>query len=42
MKALVLAMRAASFTGRADTDKLIGAFETLKVPQGPDFPGGRS
>jgi ABC-type branched-subunit amino acid transport system substrate-binding protein len=40
MKALVLAMRAASFTGKADTDKLIAAFETLNVPQGPDFPGG--
>jgi ABC-type branched-subunit amino acid transport system substrate-binding protein len=40
MKALVLAMRAANFTGKADTDKLIDAFETLNVPQGPDFPGG--
>ena len=40
MKALVLAMRAASFTGKADTDKLIASFETLNVPQGPDFPGG--
>jgi ABC-type branched-subunit amino acid transport system substrate-binding protein len=40
MKALVLAMRAANFTGKADTDKLIAAFETLNVPQGPDFPGG--
>jgi ABC-type branched-subunit amino acid transport system substrate-binding protein len=40
MKALVLAMRAASFSGKADTDKLIAAFETLNVPQGPDFPGG--
>lgn len=40
MKALVLAMRAANFTGKADTDKLIASFETLNVPQGPDFPGG--
>ena len=40
MKALVLAMRAANFTGKADTDKLITAFENLNVPQGPDFPGG--
>jgi hypothetical protein len=40
MKALVLAMRAANFTGKADTDKLISSFETLNVPQGPDFPGG--
>jgi branched-chain amino acid transport system substrate-binding protein len=40
MKALVLAMRVASFTGKADTDKLIASFETLNVPQGPDFPGG--
>ena len=40
MKALVLAMRKANFTGKADTDKLVAAFETLNVPQGPDFPGG--
>jgi ABC-type branched-subunit amino acid transport system substrate-binding protein len=40
MMALVLAMRNASFTGKADTDKLIGAFETLTVKQGPDFPDG--
>jgi ABC-type branched-subunit amino acid transport system substrate-binding protein len=40
MKALVLAMRAANFSGKADTDKLIASFETLNVPQGPDFPGG--
>ena len=40
MKALVLAMRAANFTGKADTDKLIASFETLNVPPGPDFPGG--
>ena len=40
MKALVLAMRAANFTGKADTDKLIAAFETLNVPPGPDLPGG--
>jgi ABC-type branched-subunit amino acid transport system substrate-binding protein len=40
MMALVLAMRNANFTGKADTDKLIGAFETLTVKQGPDFPDG--
>jgi branched-chain amino acid transport system substrate-binding protein len=40
MKALVLAMRAASFTGKADTEKLIAAFETLNVPPGPDLPSG--
>jgi branched-chain amino acid transport system substrate-binding protein len=40
MNALKVAMRAASFTGRADTDKLIAAMETLNVPQGPDFPAG--
>jgi hypothetical protein len=40
MTALILAMRKANFTGKADTDKLIAAFETLTVPQGPDFPDG--
>jgi branched-chain amino acid transport system substrate-binding protein len=40
MMALVLAMRKANFTGKADTDKLVSAFETLTVPQGPDFPDG--
>ncbi|HZR98886.1 MAG TPA: ABC transporter substrate-binding protein [Chloroflexota bacterium] len=40
MKALVLAMRAANFTGKADTEKLIAAFETLNVPPGPDLPSG--
>jgi branched-chain amino acid transport system substrate-binding protein len=40
MMALVLAMRNANFTGKADTDKLISAFETLNVKQGPDFPDG--
>jgi ABC-type branched-subunit amino acid transport system substrate-binding protein len=40
MMALVLAMRQANFTGKADTDKLISAFETLTVKQGPDFPDG--
>jgi ABC-type branched-subunit amino acid transport system substrate-binding protein len=40
MMALVLAMRKAGFTGKADTDKLISAFETLTVKQGPDFPDG--
>ena len=41
MMALVLAMRKANFTGKADTDKLVAAFETLNVPQGPDFPDGQ-
>src|SRR6266508_1340703 len=41
MMALVLAMRKAGFTGKADTDKLVTAFETLNVPQGPDFPDGQ-
>jgi branched-chain amino acid transport system substrate-binding protein len=40
MMALVLAMRKGNFTGKADTDKLISAFETLSVKQGPDFPDG--
>ena len=40
MMALVLAMRKAGFTGKADTDKLVAAFETLSVKQGPDFPDG--
>ncbi len=40
MMALVLAMRQANFTGKADTDKLISAFENLTVKQGPDFPDG--
>jgi hypothetical protein len=38
MMSLVLAMRKANFTGKADTDKLVSAFETLNVPQGPDLP----
>src|SRR5579859_390112 len=41
MTALILAMRKANFTGKADTDKLVAAFETLTVPQGPDFPDGQ-
>ncbi len=40
MMALKNAMIAANFTGRADTEKLIAALETLNVPQGPDFPAG--
>ena len=40
MKALVLAMRNANFTGKADTDKLIAAFETLNVPQAPTSRAG--
>jgi hypothetical protein len=38
MTALLLAMRQANFTGKADTDKLVSAFGTLNVPQGPDLP----
>jgi ABC-type branched-subunit amino acid transport system substrate-binding protein len=41
MTALVAAMRKASFTGKADTEKLVSAFETLSIPQGPDFPSGQ-
>jgi branched-chain amino acid transport system substrate-binding protein len=42
MKALTLAMRKANFSGKADTDKLITAFETLNVPQSADgFPSGQ-
>ena len=37
---IVLAMRKANFTGKSDTDKLVSAFETLTVKQGPDFPDG--
>ncbi|HEX8967674.1 MAG TPA: ABC transporter substrate-binding protein, partial [Chloroflexota bacterium] len=40
MTALVAAMRKANFNGKADTDKLIGAFETLSIKQGPDLPDG--
>jgi ABC-type branched-subunit amino acid transport system substrate-binding protein len=40
MMSLVLAMRKAGFTGKADTDKLVAAFETLNVKQGPDIPDG--
>ena len=40
MNALKLAMRSASFSGRADTDKLISALESLHIPQGPDAPAG--
>lgn len=40
MMALVLAMRKAGFSGKADTDKLVAAFETLNVKQGPDIPDG--
>jgi branched-chain amino acid transport system substrate-binding protein len=41
MMALVLAMRKANFSSKADTEKLVQAFETLTVPQGPDFPDGQ-
>ena len=40
MTALKLAMRSASFSSGADTNKLISDFETLNVPQGPDFTDG--
>jgi len=40
LTALVLAMRQANFTGKADTDKLIDAFANLKVQQGHDIPDG--
>src|SRR5213078_3059842 len=41
MKALTLAMRKANFTGKADTEKLVSAMETLSVPQSADgFPSG--
>jgi branched-chain amino acid transport system substrate-binding protein len=38
--ALKAGMIASKFTGKADTQKLIKSMETLKVKQGPDFPGG--
>jgi len=37
---LKLAMMAAGYTGRKDTDRLITALESLKAPQGAEFPGG--
>jgi len=40
MSALKLAMRAAGFTGKADTAKLIAAFEPLTASQGLEFPTG--
>jgi branched-chain amino acid transport system substrate-binding protein len=40
MTALVLAMRQAGFTGKADTDKLVDALAHLNVKQGHDFPDG--
>jgi branched-chain amino acid transport system substrate-binding protein len=40
MTALKNAMQAAHFTGKADTAKLVQAFASLKMPQGPDFPAG--
>lgn len=40
MTALVAAMRKANFTGKADTEKLVSAFETLSIPQGADVPDG--
>ncbi|MHB8576146.1 MAG: ABC transporter substrate-binding protein [Dehalococcoidia bacterium] len=38
--ALKNAMITSKFTGRADTDKLIAALETLNLPQSADFPAG--
>jgi branched-chain amino acid transport system substrate-binding protein len=40
MTALKLAMRVAGFAGRADTEKLIRAFEGVNMAQGPDAPDG--
>lgn len=40
MTALKMAMRSAGFTCFADTEKLISAFESPRMPQGPDFPDG--
>lgn len=37
---LKVAMAAAKFTGKADTEKLIAALENLNVPMGPDSPTG--
>jgi ABC-type branched-subunit amino acid transport system substrate-binding protein len=38
--ALKTGMIAANFSGRADTDALIGALENVNIPIGPDAPGG--
>jgi branched-chain amino acid transport system substrate-binding protein len=38
--ALKQAMLSSNFTGKADTQKLIGAMSKLKVKQSADFPGG--
>lgn len=38
--ALKLAMNSSNFTGKADTQKLIGALSKLKAKQGQEFPGG--
>jgi ABC-type branched-subunit amino acid transport system substrate-binding protein len=40
MTVLKNAMVAANFTGRKDTEALIGALEKINVPLGPDAPGG--
>ncbi len=40
VQALKTGMIVANFTGRADTDKLIAALETVNIPLGPDAPGG--
>jgi len=40
MTALASAMRAANFTGRADTEQLISALEQVNLPLGPEAPGG--
>jgi ABC-type branched-subunit amino acid transport system substrate-binding protein len=40
IQALKTAMIAAGYSGRADTQKLIGAMESLNTQLGPDFPYG--
>ncbi len=40
LMALKTGMIAANFSGRADTEKLIGALENVNIPLGPDAPGG--
>jgi branched-chain amino acid transport system substrate-binding protein len=39
--ALLNAIEKSGFRGRADTDKLVGALETLDVPASSQFPSGR-
>lgn len=40
VQALKVAMQAAGFSGRADSDKLVASLEKLDAPLGPDFPFG--